>query len=521
MNREDIQKLLGGYATDTLTPEEQQVLFEAALDDQELFDALAREQSLRDLLRGEGAKAQLLAVLNDRPLPWYARLVAGWRPLAAAAVMAGVTTVAVVALRHNAPPKRVIISQASPPLAEAQPAPPAPVARQFDSPVSAVVKESPPKPQAGAQAGGQHAQPEDDRRAKLKETPEQKRTDAADSLSAAPTLPRAEPVAVAGSREGAAALGGSAGGNLRAAPTGITQPVLPPRNETFIAGFRDTNTKERGSVVGALAPGAAAPPATAAPKAEESAKVATVAPQQQGQQAQFGVQSAQSPQFQQTQQQASQLTVNVQPSNAPLEATPSQNAQTLFYGTAVPSKDLDKSAAETQTKASALKKTAQPADQEKAQRQAIHLNGISGSGTVVSATVANPGVRYSLRRKTANGAFQQVDPNNLKSGDTIELELIPNESGFLMVRGRGSDGTLRQLLSRSVERLKKYVVAPLKSGEKELLVSFRRQPVVLTGAALSDEKSRVNATQATADATYVVGDPAAPQVDFTITLTYK
>jgi len=81
--------------------------------------------------------------------------------------------------------------------------------------------------------------------------------------------------------------------------------------------------------------------------------------------------------------------------------------------------------------------------------------------------------------------------------------------------------TLRQLLSSSVERLKKYVVAPLKSGEKELLVSFRRQSVVLTGAALSDEKSRVNATQATADATYVVGDPAAQQVEFTITLSYK
>ena len=51
MSREDIQKLLGGYATGTLTPEEQQALFSAALEDQELFDALAREQSLRDAAR--------------------------------------------------------------------------------------------------------------------------------------------------------------------------------------------------------------------------------------------------------------------------------------------------------------------------------------------------------------------------------------------------------------------------------------------------------------------------------------
>ena len=54
MNRDDIQKLLGGYATRTLTPDEQQALFEAALDDQQLFDALAREQALRDLLRDTG-----------------------------------------------------------------------------------------------------------------------------------------------------------------------------------------------------------------------------------------------------------------------------------------------------------------------------------------------------------------------------------------------------------------------------------------------------------------------------------
>jgi len=55
MSPEDIKKLLGGYATDTLTTEERQALFAAALEDQELFDALAREQSLRDLLRDPAA----------------------------------------------------------------------------------------------------------------------------------------------------------------------------------------------------------------------------------------------------------------------------------------------------------------------------------------------------------------------------------------------------------------------------------------------------------------------------------
>src|ERR1019366_478681 len=40
MSPEDIKKLLGGYATGTLTAEERQGLFAAALEDQEMFDAV-------------------------------------------------------------------------------------------------------------------------------------------------------------------------------------------------------------------------------------------------------------------------------------------------------------------------------------------------------------------------------------------------------------------------------------------------------------------------------------------------
>jgi Carboxypeptidase regulatory-like domain len=77
MSRDDIQKLLGGYATGTLTPEEQQALFEAALSDQELFDALAHEEALREVLSDPSARAQLLASMDDAPAPWYQRW---WRP---------------------------------------------------------------------------------------------------------------------------------------------------------------------------------------------------------------------------------------------------------------------------------------------------------------------------------------------------------------------------------------------------------------------------------------------------------
>src|SRR5580765_2577536 len=96
MNRDDIQKLLGGYATGTLTPEEQEALFAAALEDQELFDALAREQSLRDLLGDPVAKAQALAALDQPKHGWVTRW---WRPAALAAAAVAVAGLVFIAVR--------------------------------------------------------------------------------------------------------------------------------------------------------------------------------------------------------------------------------------------------------------------------------------------------------------------------------------------------------------------------------------------------------------------------------------
>jgi hypothetical protein len=103
MTRDDIQKLLGGYATGTLTAEEQRALFEAALTDQELFDALAREEALRDALSDPAARAHLLAALDDVPAPWYR---AWWRPMVVmAAALLAVAGVAV--WEHARGPKRL------------------------------------------------------------------------------------------------------------------------------------------------------------------------------------------------------------------------------------------------------------------------------------------------------------------------------------------------------------------------------------------------------------------------------
>ncbi len=75
MKREDIEKLLGGYAAGTLAPAEREALFAAALEDQQLFEMLAREEPLRELLQDPAARGQLLATLAEAPEPWYYRPV--------------------------------------------------------------------------------------------------------------------------------------------------------------------------------------------------------------------------------------------------------------------------------------------------------------------------------------------------------------------------------------------------------------------------------------------------------------
>lgn len=61
----EIRHLLGGYATGTLTDDERERLFAAALDDQALFDALAEEQPLKDLLDDPESRGYLLAELDQ------------------------------------------------------------------------------------------------------------------------------------------------------------------------------------------------------------------------------------------------------------------------------------------------------------------------------------------------------------------------------------------------------------------------------------------------------------------------
>ena len=74
MSKEEIRKLIGGYATGSLTDDERRQLFDAALDDQELFDQLQEEQSLKELLDDPISREQIRrAAAESLPPSWFRR----------------------------------------------------------------------------------------------------------------------------------------------------------------------------------------------------------------------------------------------------------------------------------------------------------------------------------------------------------------------------------------------------------------------------------------------------------------
>ena len=208
MSPEDIKKLLGGYATGTLTAEEQEALFAAALEDQELFDALAREQSLRDLLRDPAARAELLRAL-DTPA---GRSAGFWqwlrRPMVAGLAVAAVAEIALVTVAvwkgtHLAPVKQAapaIMAEVKRPdavleLAERPANSPAgqakPRAKVADAPVAARAE----KKAAPVQPATPSAEPEAGARAKDADAPGQAAADKARVLDATASLRKDQVVA--------------------------------------------------------------------------------------------------------------------------------------------------------------------------------------------------------------------------------------------------------------------------------------------------------------------------------------
>ena len=235
MSAEDIKKLLGGYATGTLTADEQQALFAAALQDQELFDALAREQSLRDLLRDPAARAELLSALDtpaSRPGGFWQWLR---RPMVAGLAVAAVAEIALVGVavwrgtraRNVRPAAPAIVAElkrpdAAPAVPTAPAAPPAkpaegrPQTKLADAPAAAMAE----KKAAHVMALPSAAQPAAGARVQVAEAPAARMKDKAIVTAMAPATPpspAAMPASVARRAEADATASGQAVGTISGA----------------------------------------------------------------------------------------------------------------------------------------------------------------------------------------------------------------------------------------------------------------------------------------------------------------
>lgn len=121
MKPDEIRHLLGGYATGTLTPEEQRLLFEAALEDQELFESLSDEQVLKETLEDPRIRREMLAALEPPPSLWQ-RLTTGARwlyPVAGAGALAAAALTVVVIVRET--PRRAEVAFAPSPAPAREP----------------------------------------------------------------------------------------------------------------------------------------------------------------------------------------------------------------------------------------------------------------------------------------------------------------------------------------------------------------------------------------------------------------
>jgi hypothetical protein len=92
----DAKRLLGGWATDSLSPDERRELLQGALADQSLFDALVEEDGLRELLADPVARERIARRLQQPT--WQDRLRGAFRrpaTLADALVAAAVLVIAI------------------------------------------------------------------------------------------------------------------------------------------------------------------------------------------------------------------------------------------------------------------------------------------------------------------------------------------------------------------------------------------------------------------------------------------
>jgi len=205
---EEARKLVGGYATGSLTESERKLLYEAALEDQTLFDELAHEHELKELFEEPGARDRLIAALA--PARRRQRWLLIWSGAAIAAAAIAIVSVFVVRA-----PKPVEIAQTP----VAMPTPAAPPAVEPPKPAPAEPKELPTE-----------------LKKKVAPLPEAKEAPAASAPAPAPApQPAQEQVQVQAQTgfipaPGGGGRGGAVGGARQPAARALTMsPVMPRR----------------------------------------------------------------------------------------------------------------------------------------------------------------------------------------------------------------------------------------------------------------------------------------------------
>ena len=192
--------------------------------------------------------------------------------------------------------------------------------------------------------------------------------------------------------------------------------------------------------------------------------------------------------------------VEVQATAGNVVVAPITSARTLYYETPVVSQSFAPSQAKEQDAAApapptaAAARLADPAD---------------GEGQAVGRGEGSTGTSCAQPRRPVPV---------LRQADTITVELTPNDSGFLSVKRR-PDADLSP-----VARLSTYTTEPLSPSDRELTVVFSRTaPLAVSGSVMlagrNALQSNVLHRSEDADGTYVVGEPASPEIHFTITLS--
>jgi hypothetical protein len=148
----------------------------------------------------------------------------------------------------------------------------------------------------------------------------------------------------------------------------------------------------------------------------------------------------------------------------------------------------------------------------------------------------NFGLRYSILKKQPDGTMAEVDPQQeLDRKDEVVIRLQANDSGYLYVLQRDAQNRWQPFASDRIQPSVPYTIprsGSLRargSGPREFFVTFSRLPLSPTTRALTvpSQSGRQQGGQAGANAgptTNVftnIGEPAAQQVAFPITLKYK